>query len=206
MLKNVRSDVNTQDKTRDRTELGIEPDLPLLECRAIQGDLLLRKLKRLLLVTLSWFAAIVFLIEEAIWDWTAALMAKLGAVRLVRAIEARISALLLLWALVTFLLPSLILIPAKLIGLHAIATGHVLLGGGVFLLAKLLGMALFSRIFNLTRPALMQLAWFARLYAFVMLYRNRIHDYLDNWVAYQRIKLRIKSFSASIKSAFKHRT
>ena len=52
----------------------------------------------------------------------------------------------------------------------------------------------------------MQFAWFARLYAFVMLYRNRIHDYLDNWVAYQRIKLRIKTFSASIKSVFRHRT
>jgi hypothetical protein len=206
MLKNVRSDVNSQGKAVEWTEMGIDLVLPLLECRATQGDLLLRKLKRLLLVTLSWFAAIVFLIEEAIWDWTGALMAKLGAVRLIRAIEARITALLPPWALVTFLLPSLILIPAKLIGLHAIATGHVLLGGSVFLLAKLLGMALFSRIFNLTRPALMQLAWFARLYTFVMFYRNRIHGYLDNWVAYQRIKLRIKTFVATVKSVFKHKT
>jgi hypothetical protein len=162
-----------------------------------------RKLKRLLLVPLSWFAAIIFLIEEFIWDKTAALMARLGTMRLVRAIETRISTLLPTWALVTFLLPSLILIPAKLIGLHAIARGHLLLGSGVFLLAKLLGMALFSRIFNLTRPALMQLMWFARLYAFVMLYRNRIHDYLDNWVAYQRIKLRIRTSIASVKSVFK---
>ena len=66
-------------------------------------------------------------------------------------------------------------------------------------------MALFSRIFNLTRPALMQLAWFARLYAVVMRYRNRIHDYLDNWVAYQRIKLRIKTLVSSIKSIFKRK-
>ena len=109
------------------------------------------------------------------------------------------------WALFTFLLPSLILIPAKLIGLHAIASGHWLLGSAVFVLAKLLGMALFSRIFNLTRPALMQLAWFARLYAFVMYYRDRIHAYLDNWPAYQRIKQRIKTLIASIKSAFKRK-
>lgn len=179
---------------------------PLLECRANQGDLLLQKLKRLLLVALSWFAAILFLIEEFIWDWTGALMAKLGAMRLVHAIESRITALLPPWALVAFLLPSLILIPAKLIGLHAIANGHLLLGGGVFLLAKLLGMALFSRIFNLTRPALMQLAWFARLYTVVMRYRNRIHEYLDNWAAYQRIKLRIKTLVTTIKSIFKRKT
>ena len=163
----------------------------------------MQKLKRLLLVPLSWFAAIIFLIEEFIWDWTAALMAKLGAMRLVRAIESRISTLLPPWALVTFLLPSLILIPAKLAGLHVIASGHLLLGSGVFLLAKLLGMALFSRIFNLTRPALMQLGWFARLYAVVMGYRNRIHYYLDNWAAYQRIKLHIKALVASFKSFFK---
>lgn len=165
----------------------------------------MQKLKRLLLIPLSWLAAIVFLIEEAIWDWTAKLMAKLGAVRLVHAIEKRIASLLPRWALVTFLLPSLILIPAKLIGLHAIASGHLFVGSGVFILAKLLGMALFSRIFNLTRPALMQLAWFVRLYEFVMRYRNRIHAYLDNWAAYQRIKLRIKAVADRIKSAFKRK-
>jgi hypothetical protein len=163
------------------------------------------KIKRLLLVPLSWLAAIVFLIEEAIWDWTAALMARLGAVRLVHAVEKHIATLPPRWALVAFLLPSLILIPAKLIGLHAIASGHWLVGSGIFLLAKLLGMALFSRIFNLTRPALMQLGWFARLYAFVMHYRNLIHAYLDNWPAYQRIKLRIKTLVASIKSVFKRK-
>jgi hypothetical protein len=166
----------------------------------------LQKFKRLLLVPLSWLAAIVFLIEEAIWDWTAKFMARLGAVRLVHAIEIRITALPPRWALFTFLLPSLILIPAKLIGLHAIANGYWLFGSVVFILAKLLGMALFSRIFNLTRPALMQLAWFARLYAFVMHYRNLIHTYLDNWPAYQHIKQRIKALATSIKSVFKRKT
>ena len=163
----------------------------------------MKRLKRLLLVPLSWLAAIVFLIEEAIWDWTAALMARLGAVRFVHAVEKHIAALHPRWALFTFLLPSLILIPAKLLGLHAIAAGHWLLGSTVFIIAKLLGMALFSRIFNLTRPALMRLGWFARLYAFVMHYRNRIHAYLDSWAAYQRIKQRIKAMVASVKSLFK---
>ncbi len=178
----------------------------MLECRAYRGETLLQKIKRLLLVPLSWLAAIVFLIEEAIWDWTAKFMAKLGAMRLVHAIETRITALPPRWALVTFLLPSLILIPAKLIGLHAIAAGHWLIGGAIFILAKLLGMALFSRIFNLTRPALMQLDWFARLYNAVMYYRNRIHAYLDNWPVYQRIKQHIRSLVDSIKTSFKRKT
>ncbi|OIR19721.1 hypothetical protein GALL_06040 [mine drainage metagenome] len=178
----------------------------LLECRATHGDNHLQRIKRLFLMPLSWLAAFVFLIEEAIWDWTAALMAKLGAIRFIHAVETRIAALPPRRALFAFLLPSVTLIPAKLIGLHAIAAGHWLIGSGVFLLAKLLGMALFSRIFNLTRPALMQLAWFARLYAAVMHYRNRIHAYLDNWPAYQRVKLHLVALKTSLKAAFRRKT
>ncbi|MFA5824891.1 MAG: hypothetical protein WC825_02835 [Gallionellaceae bacterium] len=163
----------------------------------------MQKLRHLLLVPFTWLAAIVFLIEEAIWDWTAKLMARLGALRFVHAIEQRIAALPPRWALFTFLLPSLILVPAKLVGLHAMAAGHWLIGGSIFVLAKFAGMALFSRIFNLTRPALLQLGWFARLYAKVMYYRNRIHDYLDHWQAYQLVKQRIRTLASAVKATFK---
>ncbi len=156
-------------------------------------------MKRLLGAPFVWLAAAVFLIEEFIWDWTAALMAKFGAVRLVHAVEKRIAALPSRWAFVAFMLPSAILIPAKIIGLHAIAAGHWLFGSTVFVIAKLAGVALFSRIFNLTRPALMQLGWFARFYAWVMHYRNRIHAYLDRWQAYQSIKRRMLSLVTAVK-------
>jgi hypothetical protein len=157
---------------------------------------------RLLLTPFTWLAAIVFLVEEVIWDWTAAFMAKLGAIRIIHAIEKRIAALPPRWALFTFLLPSLILIPAKLIGLHAIAKGHWVIGSTVFILAKIAGMALFSRIFNLTRPALMQFGWFVWLYTKVMYYRNRIHDYLANWQAFQLVKQRIHALIVKIKTMF----
>jgi hypothetical protein len=159
-----------------------------------------KKLKRLLFAPFVWLAAAIFLIEELIWDWTAAAMARLGAVRLVHAIERRIAALPPRWAFFAFILPSAILIPAKLLGLHAIAGGHWLVGSAVFLAAKVAGMALFSRIFNLTRPALMTLGWFARFYAWVMGYRNRIHAYLEHWVAYQILKRRLKAMLKALKA------
>lgn len=161
---------------------------------------LLHRVKRLLTTPLVWLAALVFLVEEFLWDWTARLMARLGAVKLVHAIERRIAALPPRWAFFAFILPSTILIPAKLIGLHALAAGHWLLGSTVFLLAKVAGMALFSRIFNLTRPALMTLPWFSRFYAWVMHYRDRIHDYLDHWATYQRIKRTLHAMMASLKT------
>lgn len=160
----------------------------------------LQKLKRLLIAPFIWLAAAVFLIEEAIWDSTAAIMARLGAVRAVHAIERRIAALRPRWAFFAFMLPSSILIPAKLLGLHAIATGHWLFGSVIFIIAKVVGLALFSRIFNLTRPALMQIGWFARFYAWVMHYRNRIHAYLERWQAYQHIKLRLTSMTVTLKA------
>lgn len=141
-----------------------------------------------MITPLIWLVALIFLLEEFIWDSTARLMARLGAIRFIHAIENHITALPPRWAMFAFLLPSSILIPAKLIGLHAIAQGHWLIGSITFIFAKIIGMALFSRIFTLTRPALLQINWFSRLYEWVTYYRNRIHAYLDNWAAYQRTK------------------
>lgn len=163
----------------------------------------MKKIKRILLAPFAWLIALIFLIEEAIWDWTAKLMARLGQSRFVHAIETHITSLSPRWALVAFLLPSTILIPAKLIGLHVIANGQVFIGGTVFVLAKIIGMALFSRIFNLTRPALMQLGWFAQLYERVMHYRNKLHEYLANWPAYQNIKRHIKAMISRVEAVFK---
>lgn len=158
------------------------------------------RLKKILLAPFVWLLSILFLIEEWLWDWTAALMARLGKSRMVHAVERRIEDLPPRWALFAFLLPTLTIIPAKILGLFAISTGHWLLGSAIFLFAKVTGLALFSRIFNLTRPALMTLPWFARFYAWVMHYRNRIHAYLDNWQAYQRIKRRLHALATAMKT------
>ena len=160
----------------------------------------MQRIKKLLLVPFTWSAALIFLVEELLWDASAKLMARLAVLRYVNALEQRIAALPARWALLAFLLPSTILIPAKLIGLHAIASGHWLIGTATFIAAKLVGMALFSRIFNLTRPALMQLPWFVKVYEFVMRYRNRIHDYLAQWQAYQAIKTRIQFLLGRVKA------
>ena len=46
----------------------------------------------------------------------------------------------------------------------------------------------------------MQIDWFARFYVWVMHYRNRIHDYLEHWQAYQHIKQRLTSVAATFKA------
>jgi hypothetical protein len=122
--------------------------------------LLLRAIKNLVSVPL----ALLILFEEWGWEPLQALLARCARWRLWAWIESRIRALPPYAALATFALPSLLLLPVKLLALWSISHGHAVLGASVIIAAKLVGTAVVARLFNLTRPALMQLAWFAKAY------------------------------------------
>ncbi len=122
--------------------------------------MLLRFLKNLLSIPL----ALLILFEEWGWEPLQALLARCARWRLWAWMEERISALPPYAALALFALPSLLLLPVKLLALWALSHGHAVLGTGVIIGAKLLGTAVVARLFSLTKPALLQLAWFARAY------------------------------------------
>jgi len=109
--------------------------------------------------------ALILLFEEWGWDPLQRLMARLARLPVLRHIEAWITRLPPWAALLALALPSLLLIPAKLAALWLITSGQKTLGVGVIVVAKLLGTAVVARMFALTRPALMRVAWFAALYA-----------------------------------------
>lgn len=113
---------------------------------------------------LNLIVALILLFEE--WGWQPLLAAFrwLERFRFVARIEAGIASLPPYAALAVFVAPSAILLPVKFIGLWLLANGHLVVAGLLLLLAKVASTALVARIFMLTRPALMQLAWFARLY------------------------------------------
>lgn len=147
-----------------------------------------KMLKRWLISPFIWMAAAIFLAEELIWDATAWLMQYLRVFRIIAWIEDWIATLRPRFALFAFCLPSLVLIPAKLFALGALAHGQVVYGASILVAAKLIGMALFSRIFRLTKPALMTLPHFVRLHDWVMFYRNKIHAYIGELRAFQAAK------------------
>jgi hypothetical protein len=121
---------------------------------------LLRVIKNLFSIPL----ALLILFEEWGWEPLQALLAHCARWRLWAWMEARIRALSPYAALATFALPSVLLLPVKLLALWALSHGHAVLGAAVIIAAKLVGTATVARLFNLTRPALMQLAWFAKAY------------------------------------------
>jgi hypothetical protein len=116
---------------------------------------LLRHIAELLL-------AAVILFEEWGWEPLQALLARLTRLPPLAWLERKLVALPPYAALAVFAVPALLLLPVKLAALALVARGQALLGLGVIVAAKLLGTAIVARLFALTQPSLMRLAWFAR--------------------------------------------
>ena len=122
------------------------------------------RLRRLLRQVLTALVALLLLFEEWGWEPLAALLGRLGRLPGLGWLERQIAALPPWAAVAVFALPALALFPVKLLALFLLGQGHALLGVVVLLAAKILGTAVLARLFTLTQPALMRLAWFARWY------------------------------------------
>jgi hypothetical protein len=133
--------------------------LPAMLAQALRG--LLRALR----APVVGLLALLIVFEEWGWEPLQRAFARLTGLPLLRRVEAAIAGLPPAAAVAVFLLPTLLLLPAKLVALWLIGRGHALLGLGAVVFAKLFGTALVARLFALTRPALLQLAWFASVYA-----------------------------------------
>ena len=120
---------------------------------------------RLLKALFGGLLALVILFEEWGWEPLQRALAWVGRLPGLRWTEARIRALPPYAALALFALPTLLLLPVKLLALWLIGQGKVVLGTLVILSAKVAGTAIVARLFTLTQPALIQLGWFARAYA-----------------------------------------
>ena len=110
----------------------------------------------------TWAVALVVLFEEWGWEPLARWAAHLARLAPLARLERRVARLPPYAALFALGVPALALVPVKLLALAAIAQGRHLLGVSVVVLAKLLGTAVVARLFQLTRPALLLLPWFAR--------------------------------------------
>ena len=87
-----------------------------------------------------------------------------------------------------FLVPVILLLPLKLVGLWMLAHGSWLGALGVLAFAKMLSVGVTAFIFDVTQPKLMQMAWFRWLYDRVVAGLRWAHELIDP------IKRRLKSF------------
>ena len=127
--------------------------------------------------------ALVIVFEQWGWRPLAAAVARLARYAPVKALETVIQDLPPYGALVVFALPSALILPLKLAALWLIANGHALSATLLFVAAKVVGTAIVARVYQLTEPRLMQLAWFVRLHGIVV---PRLHA-LAAWVRESRV-------------------
>jgi hypothetical protein len=166
-----------------------------------------QRVKRVLTPPFIILAALLLWFWEWLWEPLEHLMARIGRWPLLRLVEAWISRAPRYMALACFFIPGAVLLPFKLFGLYFMAHGAPLLGIGTFLAAKVVGTALVARIFALTKPQLMEIAWFARAYAVVVRFRSYVFDTLHQHPVYQRtraalvaLRLRLQGVRRSILS------
>jgi hypothetical protein len=141
------------------------------------------------------FIALFLLFEEWGWEPLAALIQRLSRLPIWAWCERKITQLPPWGALLVLMVPAVALFPIKLLALFLIHHGQFALGFTVLVAAKLVGTAFVARLFQLTLPALMQFAWFARWYPRWKAWKDRLMDYIRAsavWQLGKRIKARVK--------------
>lgn len=123
-----------------------------------------------------WIGAIglILIFEEWGWEPLARLLAWIGRLPGLRWIEGWIRRLPPYGALALFVLPALTLMPIKIVALYFLREGHTVLGVSMIVVAKVAGTAITARLFMLTQPTLMRLAWFARWFGRWMAWKAQV--------------------------------
>ena len=132
---------------------------------------------RRLLQPLWVLLALIFLLEAWLWDHLEPVVARIVTLIPLRAIKAwiaeKVQRLSPPLTLIVFLVPVILLFPLKVLGLWLLAHHYWVGAMAVIVFAKLMGVGVAAFIFDVTRPKLLQMAWFRWLYESVLLIRAR---------------------------------
>jgi hypothetical protein len=116
--------------------------------------------------------AIIFLIEAWLWDHLEPIVAWFVALIPLRAFKQwlaeRVDTLSPAMTLIVFIVPVIPLFPLKLVGFWLLAHEYWLSAILTIIFAKFLGVGVAAFIFDVTRPKLLEMAWFESLYEFVI--------------------------------------
>jgi hypothetical protein len=138
---------------------------------------------RRLLRPLWIFIAAVFLLEAWLWSHLAPAVGWIVNRLALPALKARLAT----WvarlppagAVVVFLVPMLLVLPMKLLGVWLLSRGSWLGALAVLVTAKVVSVGLTAFILQLTKPKLLQLAWFRWLHARVVALLGWAHRQID---------------------------
>ncbi len=164
----------------------------------------MQNLKRVALVILAGL----FLIEAWLWEQFVALGRVLVSYfpyeTLKSWVAGKISALPPPAVVPIFILPILVILPFKLFGLWLIGHHHhFILGGLVFLAAKMAGLAVTAFLYDLTKDKLMMMKWFRIVAAKASAVKVWAHDFVAPYKAVLRARITaLKSYFPQARGSF----
>ena len=127
--------------------------------------------------------ALIFVIEAWLWEHLRPLVAAVVNVIAWDRLKARLARVvewLPPWAvLIVFVIPFLVLLPLKFLEVYFIVQRQWIAAILVLVLAKLVGLGVTAFIFDVTRPKLLQMAWFRWLYELALVLLAKAHALID---------------------------
>ena len=127
--------------------------------------------------------AVIFLVEAWLWDnlepivaWA---VAKVPLRHFKHWLAERVDTLSPAMTLIVFIVPVVPLFPLKLIGFWLLAHEYWLSAVLTILFAKFLGVGVTAFVFDVTRPKLLEMGWFEKLYESVLTVRARANALVD---------------------------
>jgi hypothetical protein len=127
--------------------------------------------------------AVIFLIEAWLWDHLEPIVAWVVAKLPLQAFKTwladRVDTLSPAMTLIVFAVPVIPLFPLKLVGLYLLTHEYWLSAVFTILFAKLVGVGITAFVFDVTRPKLLEMGWFERLYEFVISLRAKAAALVD---------------------------
>jgi hypothetical protein len=143
----------------------------------------MKSMIRRLLQPIWVLLAVIFLIEAWLWDHLEPIVAWVVEKIPLRVFKAwlaeRVDTLSPAMTLIVFVVPVIPLFPLKLIGLWLLANEYWFSAIFTILFAKFVGVGITAFVFDVTRPKLLEMGWFEKLYESVIDIRARAHALVE---------------------------
>jgi hypothetical protein len=127
--------------------------------------------------------AIIFLIEAWLWDHLEPVVARVVAALPLQTFKQwlaeRVDSLSPAMTLIVFIVPIIPLFPLKLVGFWLLTHEYWMSAILTIVFAKFLGVGVTAFIFDVTRPKLLEMAWFEKFYEFIMGLRAKAMALVD---------------------------
>jgi hypothetical protein len=161
-------------------------DYPDARISALVGTVVKTPLKYALELLLVPIAAAIVFIEETLLRYLGLAMAAIARWPPVARLETRLRSLPPWAALITFVAPSLLVIPVKLSAVWFAFHHRYGLSLASIVIGKMLATALVARLYHVLRPTLATMPWYLRAETWLFDWRDRLYAFVRALPAWQK--------------------